>query len=122
MTEEEKEIIDNLTMKAITSSAEAPDYPNCIVMKKNLITVLNLIQKQDKKIKDLKEHNSNLIKKSGEDIDLLLKQIDSKDTEINKLNNVIDIMAEYIYSKTDFTTCGNIKSIKEYFMKDNEVE
>ena len=49
-------------------------------------------------------------------IQTILNLIQKKDSEIKKLNNVIDRMAEYIYSKTDFTTCGNIKSIKEYFI------
>ena len=53
MTEEEK-AIEKLSMKAITSSAEAPDYPNCIVMKKDLIIILNLIERQEKEIESLK--------------------------------------------------------------------
>lgn len=61
MTEEEKETIDNLTMKAITSSAEALNYPNCIVMKKDLITLLNLIQKQDTEINKLNNVIDNAI-------------------------------------------------------------
>lgn len=54
MTEEEKKVIERLSLKAITSSAEAPEYPNTIVMKKDLITALNLISKlqADIEIKD----------------------------------------------------------------------
>ena len=72
------------------------------------------------------EEENNYIKSSyetlQEKIARLSKENFEKDTEINKLNNVIDRMAEYIYSKTDFTTCGNIKFIKEYFMKERRGE
>lgn len=54
------------------------------------------------------------------DADIIYDLIQKQESEINKLNNVIDRMAKYIYSKTDFTTCGNIKFIKEYFMKEVE--
>ena len=50
MSEEEKKAIEYLSLKAITSSIEAPDYPNCIVMKKDLQIILNLIDKQQKEL------------------------------------------------------------------------
>ena len=146
MTEEEKEVIDNLTMKAITSSAEAPDYPNCIVMKKDLITLLNLIQKQDKRLKrqfkiiQKREKNIEEIKeiahKDWEERCRLTFELEKQDTEINKLNNVIDklifyislpeklqkeIYCEYVTSNEDccWKTDKECKDcIKEYFMKE----
>lgn len=49
MTEEEKKAIENLSMKSITSSSyETKEYPNMICSKKDVITVLNLIKKQQK--------------------------------------------------------------------------
>lgn len=69
MTEEEQKAIEILSLKAITSSAEAPEYPNTIVMKKDLITVLNLISKlqadidiKDKVIENLEKGNKELRK------------------------------------------------------------
>lgn len=50
-----EEDIERLTLKAITSSVDAPDYPNCIVMKKDLILLLNHLTKQEKMIELLIE-------------------------------------------------------------------
>ena len=55
MTEEEKKAIERLSIKATTSSIEAISYPNAIVMKKDIKTVLKLIDKQQKEIEELKE-------------------------------------------------------------------
>lgn len=78
--EDIKEVIERLSMKAITSKVEAKDYPNCIVLKKDLITLLNrleqlekenekkrkrldkqfkLLEKRDKEIEELKADNSH---------------------------------------------------------------
>jgi hypothetical protein len=59
-SKEEKEAIETLSLKAITSSIEAPNYPNFIAMKKDLIIVLNLIQKQDKIIDKMAEQLAGL--------------------------------------------------------------
>jgi len=48
------------------------------------------------------------------------EKIKDQDTEINKLNNVIDIMAEALYHKDAFGKFGNTsEKVKEYFMKEN---
>lgn len=57
MLEEEEKAIEILSLKAITSSAEAPEYPNTIVMKKDLVIILNLISKLQKEL----EHKEKLI-------------------------------------------------------------
>lgn len=69
MTEKEQEAIEILSLKAITSSAEAPEYPNTIVMKKDLVIILNLILKlqsdieiKDKVIKELENKLEEHIK------------------------------------------------------------
>lgn len=59
LIEEEKETIDRLYIKAISYSVEAPDYPNTIVFKKDLVRVLNLIEKQQKEIEELKKDNNH---------------------------------------------------------------
>ena len=64
MLDEEKKAIERLSLKAITSSIEAPDYPNAIVMKKDLITLLNLIEKQQKEIEEL-ESNECIYKETS---------------------------------------------------------
>ena len=60
MTEEEKKAIERLSIKATTSSIKAISYPNAIVMKKDIKTVLNLIDKQQKEIEELKKENIEL--------------------------------------------------------------
>ena len=73
LSEEEKKAIEILILKATTSSIEAPNYPNAIVMKKDLGTVLNLIEKQQKEIEEYK----TLFKKQEEleqEKDNLIKQ------------------------------------------------
>lgn len=44
--DEEKEAIKTISIKAVTSKAECEDYPSCICLKKDLLLILNLIQKQ----------------------------------------------------------------------------
>ena len=103
--------------------------------KKAAKTLLNLIQKQDTEINSLKETIQKQ-EKSREHLKKQLKgQIAVKDTEINKLNNVIDRMAE-VLSDFDFDKqCENcrcdycnavedtdeyMECIKEYFMKEDK--
>lgn len=78
--------------------------------------VLNLIQKQDKKIIDLKE----TIKKQEKSREHLKKQLKGeiavKDTEINKLNNVIDRIKNYTYQEVAHIT----EDIKDYIDDDKE--
>ena len=53
-------------------------------------------------------------KKDKECYEIILNLIQKQDTEINKLNNVIDRMAEVLNDFDYDTQC-----IKEYFMKEN---
>lgn len=53
MNKEEKEVIDRLTKQAITYPIDAVDYPNTIVARKDLVTVLKLIDKRNKVIDEL---------------------------------------------------------------------
>lgn len=116
LSEEEIKVIENLSLKAITSSIEAPDYPNCIVMKKDLQTLLNLIEKQQKELEQEKEKNKEL--------EATLKQTqdswyeDTKKIELNNeceiaLNNrIIDLENELNKEKE------KNKKIEEYCRKD----
>lgn len=60
MSEEEKKAFSRLYMKATLYSADAEDYPNSIVSKRDLVIIINLIEKQQNEIQNLqtidKEH------------------------------------------------------------------
>ena len=65
MNEEEKKAIEELSKKAVICKYESRDYPNMICFKKDMIIVLNLIeklQKENKKYKRLAKINLKIIK------------------------------------------------------------
>lgn len=111
MTEEEKKAIERIKriLYIFPESAE-------------LRTLLNLIQKQDTEINSLKETIQKQ-EKSREHLKKQLKgEIAVKDTEINKLNNVIDKMAGKILLMRGVEEYrdkpASREEIKEYFMKE----
>lgn len=55
MTEEEKKAIENLIKSSTYSNYDNRNYPNCICFEKDVVMILNLIQKQQKEIEILKE-------------------------------------------------------------------
>ena len=60
LTKEQKEAIEELSKKAVICNYEERDYPNMICFKKDMIIVLNLIeklQKENEKYKRLAEIN-----------------------------------------------------------------
>ena len=57
MNEEEKKAIEELSKKAVTCKYESRDYPNMICFKKDMIIVLNLIEKLQKENEELKGKN-----------------------------------------------------------------
>ena len=57
MNEEEKNAIEELSKKAVICNYEERDYPNMICFKKDMIIVLNLIEKLQKENEELKEEN-----------------------------------------------------------------
>lgn len=58
-SDEEKGAVERLSLKAITSSIDDSDYPNTIVIKKDLTIALNLIEKLTKIINEMKEWIEN---------------------------------------------------------------
>lgn len=56
MSEEEKKAIEELSKKAVFCNYEERDYPNMICFKKDMLIVLNLIEKQQKQIEYDKTH------------------------------------------------------------------
>ena len=57
LTKEQKEAIEELSKKAVICNYEERDYPNMICFKKDMIIVLNLIEKLQKENGKLKEEN-----------------------------------------------------------------
>ena len=122
MTEEEKkaiEIVKGISEDDLLNYWEGPEeYYNAIQV------VLNLIQEQDRIIKNQSYTNKKMKKKLDNYRKLTkLKErtIQKQDTEINKLNNAIDRMVKRIKDDTEwFYSDLDNKSedeIKEYFMK-----
>ena len=60
MNEEEKNAIEELSKKAVICNYEERDYPNMICFKKDMIIVLNLIEKLQKENEELKSENRRL--------------------------------------------------------------
>lgn len=59
MNEEEKNAIEELSKKAVICNYEERDYPNMICFKKDMIIVLNLIEKLQKENEELKQDRNN---------------------------------------------------------------
>ena len=57
LTKEQKEAIEELSKKAVICNYEERDYPNMICFKKDMIIILNLIEKLQKENEELKEEN-----------------------------------------------------------------
>ena len=55
LTKEQKEAIEELSKKAVICNYEERDYPNMICFKKDMIIILNLIEKLQKENKKYKQ-------------------------------------------------------------------
>lgn len=73
MDEEEKKAIEELSKKAVFCNYEERDYPNMICFKKDMLIVLNLIEKLQKEneewqraYQEEKDRQFDLIKESKE--------------------------------------------------------
>ena len=60
MNAEEKKAIEELSKKTVICNYEERDYPNMICFKKDMIIVLNLIEKLQKENEELKSENRRL--------------------------------------------------------------
>lgn len=126
LSEEEKKTIDRLYIKAISYSVEAPDYPNTIVFKKDLVRILNLIEKQQKEIENLKEVNKEHQKLNGELREEIQRQgntreIEEKYIEENfiskdKIRKFINTIRNRNYN--DYTSTQDGNEVKEEIMSD----
>lgn len=125
MTEEGKkaiEIVKGISEDDLLNYWEGPEEPYNAIQ-----VVLNLIQKQDRIIKNQSYTNKKMKKKLDNYRKLTkLKErtIQKQDTEINKLKNVIDKLVKRIKYDTEwFYSDLDNKSeeeIKEYFMKEGK--
>ena len=68
MNEEEKKAIEELSKKAVICKYESRDYPNMICFKKDMIIVLNLIEKLQKENEELKEKENKIYKEVQESL------------------------------------------------------
>ncbi len=126
MNEKEKKAIKELSLKSIRSSLEAKDYPSCIVLKKDLHIVLNLIEKQQAEIETLKDIKTiadteikeilnwktelETLKRDFEIVDHECSRLEKEDI---KKNIMINEMAEKIYEEGIIWESKN--EVIEYF-------
>ena len=68
MNEKEKKAIEELSKKAVICNYEERDYPNMICFKKDMLIVLNLIEKLQKEKEELEEINNELEAEKNEAI------------------------------------------------------
>ena len=107
MSEEEKKAVEDLSKKAVFCNYEERDYPNMICFKKDMLIVLNLIEKLQKENEELKnklldifegqkvieEETPQYIKENYIPKQKVKEKIEELQEEYNKLDEQI---AEYI--------------------------
>ena len=79
ITKEQKEAIEELSKKAVICNYEERDYPNMICFKKDMIIILNLIEKLQKENKKYKQFFDLMLRL---DLDYFMH---CEDEETNKL-------------------------------------
>ncbi len=113
--DEEKEAIKTISIKAVTSKAECEDYPSCICLKKDLLLILNLIEKQQKEKDKLEKHNKELLRKLKNRVkevkkltkySLYKKEFAKLNREIEKKNKIIN------------DTIIAVENLRQYFSED----
>ena len=90
ISKEQKEAIEELSKKAVICNYEERDYPNMICFKKDMLIVLNLIEKLQKEKEELEEINNELGAEKNEAIrrynfeTIPIKKVKDKIEELNK--------------------------------------
>ena len=91
LTKEQKEAIEELSKKAVICNYEERDYPNMICFKKDMIIILNLIDKQQKENEELKNQEA-----TARRINELLVQRYSNSIPVQKVKDKIEeLKAQY---------------------------
>lgn len=90
ISKEQKEAIEELSKKAVICNYEERDYPNMICFKKDMIIILNLIEKLQKENEELEEINNELEAEKNEAIrrynfeSIPVSLVEEKIEELNK--------------------------------------
>ena len=90
ISKEQKEAIEELSKKAVICNYEERDYPNMICFKKDMIIILNLIEKLLKENEELEEINNELEAEKNEAIrrynfeTIPIKKVKDKIEELNQ--------------------------------------
>ena len=95
MNEEEKKAFEELSKKAVLCNYEERDYPNMICFKKDMLIVLNLIEKLQKENEELKENdNKYTIQLTDEQYNNVIEivQNDINQKWIRKVKDKIEIL------------------------------
>lgn len=88
MNEEEKKTIEELSKKAVICKYESRDYPNMICFKKDMIIVLNLIEKLQKENEELKADNYELNNRINDLLDnISVQKVKDKIEKYKKLSD-----------------------------------
>ena len=106
MNEEEKKAIEELSKKAVICNYEERDYPNMICFKKDMIIVLNLIEKLQKENEKLKTKLLDILE--GQ------KVIKEETPQYIKENYIQKDKIEEILSETEIT---DFNSLVEAFLE-----
>ena len=106
MNEKEKKAIEELSKKAVICNYEERDYPNMICFKKDMIIILNLIEKLQKENEELK----NKLLDTLESQKVIKKEI----PQYIKENYIQKDKIEEILSETEIT---DFNSLVEAFLE-----
>lgn len=92
MNEEEKKLVEELSKKAVFCNYEERDYPSMICFKKDMLIVLNLIEKLQKENEELNKENEqyrtevNCTEKFKQENELLRKDIEGWEKYCEEIN------------------------------------
>ena len=105
MNEKEKKAIEELSKKAVICNYEERDYPNMICFKKDMIIILNLIEKLQKENEELEEINNELEAEKNEAI----RRYNFETIPIKKVKDKIEELNKEIKSCTEIDAIFKIK-------------
>lgn len=93
ITKKQKEAVEELRKKAVFCNYEERDYPNMICFKKDLLIVLNLIEKLQKE--------NELLRKDIEGWKKYCEEIQEEQTEVSNKNCELEFEVEKLQKEND---------------------
>lgn len=103
MNEEEKKAFEELSKKAVLCNYEERDYPNMICFKKDMLIVLNLIEKLQKENEELKQDRNNnyqmIVLAQNEALGYMQGYEDGKKLKRSAVANIVENQQYYIIKK-----------------------